>query len=48
MSTTTKFILAIMTIFTLGMIVHAPEEAHRPPQLREVSQAYGVVERVGY
>ncbi len=48
MSALSKFLLAIMTIFTLGMIVHDPDEAHRPPQLRETPQAYGVVERVDF
>jgi hypothetical protein len=48
MSALSKFLLAILTIFTLGMIVHNPDEAHRPPQFREASQAYGVVERVDF
>ena len=48
MSALSKFLLAIMMIFTLGMIVHDPEEAHRPPQLRDAPQGYGLVERVGF
>jgi hypothetical protein len=48
MSALSKFLLAIMTIFTLGMIVHDPDQAHRPPQLREAPQAYGIVEQVGF
>lgn len=43
-----KFLLAIMAVFTLGMIVHDPEEAHRPPQLRDAPQPYGVIELVDF
>jgi hypothetical protein len=48
MSALSKFLLAIMTVFTLGMIVHDPEKAHRPPQLRDGPQPYGVLELVEF
>jgi hypothetical protein len=46
MSSVSWFLLAVLTLFTLGMIIHDPHQAHRPPQLREVAQPTSVVEQV--
>ncbi len=43
MSNTSRFILAVLALFTIGMVIHDPHEAHRPPQLREAGQAAAIV-----
>ena len=35
MSGLSWFILAVVGLFTLGMMIDDPEEAHRPPPVRE-------------
>ena len=44
MSGLTRFFLGVFTLFTIGMIVHDPDEAHRPPVFREADRGYFVVE----
>lgn len=44
MSGLTRFFLGVLALFTIGMIVHDPDEAHRGPAFREASKGYFVVE----
>lgn len=45
MSTISKFFLAIITIFILGMAIEDPDATNRPVQLREASLGYAVLEQ---
>lgn len=46
MSGLSRFVLAVMALFTIGMIVHDPEEAHRPPPLRDDARIVTIAERL--
>lgn len=43
MSKISRFILAIVALFTIGMVIHDPHQAHRPPQLRDAGQPVAAV-----
>ena len=45
MSSFSRFFLAIMTIFILGMALEDPESTNRPVQLREALLGYAVLEQ---
>lgn len=48
MSSIRKFLLAVITIFVLGMIIEDPDAANRPAKLHETALGYGIGEiRVG-
>ena len=43
MSNTSRFILAVLALFTIGMVIHDPHQAHRPPQLRSAGQPAAIL-----
>jgi hypothetical protein len=42
MSSIRRFLLAVITIFVLGMIIEDPDAASRPTKLNETSSGYGI------
>ncbi len=45
MSSLSKFLLAITTLFIVGMAIEDPDATNRPVQLREASLGYAVLEQ---
>ena len=44
MSSIRRFLLAVITIFVLGMIIEDPDAANRPAKLHETTVGYGIGE----
>lgn len=42
MSSIRRFLLAVITIFVLGMIISDPDAANRPANLHETASGYGI------